>query len=77
MELLALIFSGVSALAAIISAIAAFLAKSEVKKLKIQIYGNNERGISGKNRVKIENTTTNTGSISGINTGDINVRAKE
>jgi len=74
MELLSIIFAGVSALAAVISAIAALIAKSEVKKLKIQISDNSNRSVTGKSNVKIEGNDNNLGVVTGVNTGDINVR---
>ena len=77
MEILALIFAGVSAIAAAVSAFVAFSAKSEVKKLKVIISESTRRSVSGKNRVMVENKAENSGVIAGINTGDVNVGAKK
>jgi len=77
MELVALIFAGISAIAAVISAIAALLAKSEVNKLRIQISNNDERSVTGKTNAKIESNTKNSGFIAGVNTGDVNVKEEK
>lgn len=60
-----------------ISAVAALLAKSEIKKLKIQLDHNNERGVFGKTKTKIEKNDKNSGFIVGISTGDVNVREEK
>jgi len=77
MELVALIFAGISAIGTVISIFIALRAKSDVEKLKIQMNDNNERGVNGKNTIKIKSKAKNTGVIGGINTGDVNVREEK
>ena len=72
MEIVALIFAGVSAVAAVFSLIMAFAAKSEVKKLKLQINSNSERSVGDSNKIKIGNSGENSGVMTGIITGDVN-----
>lgn len=59
MEIIALVFSGISSIVAIISAISALKAKKEVKEIKKQINLNIQ-------------TKQNNGNIVGINNGEIN-----
>lgn len=72
-DILALVFSGVSAVAAVASAIAAFKAKAEVKNLSQQIGDNQKRTVNNKGDVEVTNKGKNTGSVVGINAGDLNV----
>lgn len=73
MEILALIFAGISAITAIISLIIAFIAKADVKKLQIQLNNTNKRSIDNKGKVDVCNAGENSGTIIGINSGDGNV----
>lgn len=61
MEIWSLVFSGISAVAAAVSAIAAILAKKETRQIKNSIE---------RNKVNL-NTANNEGTIVGINNGDI------
>ena len=61
MEIVALVFSGISAIAAVFSAIAAFKSKKEVQKIK---QANNNK-INQKSK-------ENNGNMVGINYGDVN-----
>lgn len=61
MEIWSLVFSGISAIAAAVSAITAILAKKETRQIKNSIE-NNKMDL---------NTTNNEGTIVGINNGDI------
>ena len=70
MEIASLVLSAIGTLAAVVSAIAAIGAKSEVKKLKISITGNKNTQVSGD--VSVSNGGNNCGVISGVNTGEIN-----
>ena len=72
METLALIFAGVSAVTAVLSIIIAFVAKSEVKKLSIQINDGSKRNANSKNKLKTNNFGEVSGVMAGINTGDVN-----
>ena len=60
LELIALVFSGLSATAAVISAVFAVKAKQYIAQLKIQLNNNNN------NKITIKNSGTNSGSIAGI-----------
>ena len=61
MEIIALIFSGISSIAAVLSAIAAFKAKKDVSEIKQS--NNNIINLKAKE---------NKGDMVGINNGDIN-----
>lgn len=61
MEIITLVFSGISSIAAVFSAIAAFKTKKEVQKLK---QANN-------NKISLQ-SEDNSGNMVGINFGDIN-----
>lgn len=74
MEILALVFSGISAAAAVVSAIAAFKAKTEVTTLRNQISISHSSPIKNNGDIKITNDGKNTGTIMGINTGEVNGR---
>ena len=65
MEIIALVFSGISSIAAVFSAIAAFNAKREVQKLKQ----------ANKNNIN-QQSEDNSGNMIGINFGDINEQVK-
>lgn len=71
MEVASLVLSAISTLAAIVSAIAAIGAKSEVKKLKNSISGDKNTQISGD--VSVSNGENNHGIVSGVNSGEINM----
>ena len=71
MEIIALIFSGVSAAAAVVSAVAAFATKNKVNSLIKQINNIQQRKVKNKGDVDIANDGKNSGTIVGINTGDI------
>ena len=60
MEIIALIFSGISSIAAVLSAIAAFKAKREILEVK---QANNKINLKAKE---------NNGNMVGINNGEIN-----
>lgn len=68
MELATFILSVISTIAAVLSAIAAFGAKNEIKRLNIG-KGNSNAQIMGN--VNIKNKGDNSGVISGVNTGEI------
>lgn len=72
MEVLNLVFTGISTVAMVVSAIAAVLtihAKNEVKKICNQMNGNNSVQVSGD--VSVKNDGNNQGIMSGVNTGEI------
>lgn len=69
MEVASLVLSAISTLAAIISAIAAIGAKSEVRKLKNSFNGNKNAQVSGD--LSVSNGGNNRGVISGVNSGEI------
>lgn len=69
MEIANLIFTTISTIAAVVSAIAAISVKNEVKALKNQIAGNGNVQNSGK--ISVNNKGDNQGIISGVNTGEI------
>ena len=60
MEIIALIFSGISSIAAILSAIAAFKAKREILEIK-----------QSNNKINLK-VKENNGNMVGINNGEIN-----
>lgn len=70
MEIASLILSTISTLAAVASAIAAFQAKNEVRKLRNIITGNKNNQVSGD--ITVKNRGENKGIISGVNSGEIN-----
>lgn len=65
MEIAALIFSGISAFAAVLSAIAAFKTKKELQQIK--------QANNNKINQQVEN---NDGNMIGINNGEINGKTK-
>lgn len=71
MEIASLVLSAISTIAAVVSAIAAIGAKSEVEKLKNSINGNKNTQIPGD--VSVSNGGNNRGVISGVNSGEINM----
>lgn len=66
MDIIALIFSGISAIAAVFSSIAAFKAKKEVQEMKQ----------TNNNKIK-QQAEKNDGNMIGINYGDINEQNKK
>jgi hypothetical protein len=71
METIALLLSGISTVAAVASAIAAFKARNEVKSLVNQIDSSQQRAIKTTGDVKTSNEGSNSGTIVGINSGNI------
>lgn len=69
MDGLSLCLSGISTLAAVVSAVTSIRAKNEVKKLKNIINGNKNTQVSGD--VSVSNSGNNEGVISGVNSGAI------
>ncbi len=65
MEIITLIFTGISSIAAVFSAIAAFKTKKEVQELKQ----------TNNNKIK-QQVKDNNGNMVGINFGDINEQNK-
>lgn len=70
MEIVCLVLSIVSTLAAVVSAVTAVCARNEVKKLHNSINGNDNVQLSGS--VSVSNGGDNRGIISGVNSGEIN-----
>lgn len=69
MEIASFVLTAISTIATVVSAVAAILAKNEVKKLENQITGNSNAQNPGK--ISINNQGNNQGIISGVNTGEI------
>lgn len=69
MEIASLILSAISTLAAVVSAIAAIVAKNEVKELRNTISGNKNNQFTGN--VTVKNKGENSGVLSGVNSGEI------
>lgn len=68
-----LFFTAAGAVATIISTIVAVRAKNEAKDILHQIKEERSRNVSSSGEMKITNTGTNSGIVSGINTGDMHV----
>ncbi len=68
MEIATFILTVISTIAGVLSAIAAFGAKNEVKKMNIG-KGSSNAQITGN--VNVKNKGDNSGIISGVNTGEI------
>jgi hypothetical protein len=66
MELIAIIISGISAFAAVISAVCAVKARNKAQRVLVKF-----------NNMNIANTGNNSGVISGINTGEIRNETKK
>ena len=69
MDVANLVLTAISTLAAVVSAITAIRAKSELHKLKNSISGNNNTQFSGN--VTVNNKGRNDGILSGVNNGVI------
>ena len=66
-----LIFTAVGAIASAISAIVAVRAKNKTQEILEQIKEERSHNIKNSGDVQISNKGTNSGTISGINSGDI------
>lgn len=66
-----LIFTAIGAVATVISTIIAVRAKNESKKILKEIKEQKSRNLQNSGDVEIKNIGSNSGVISGINTGDI------
>lgn len=68
-----LFFTAVGAVATIISTIVAVRAKNEAKHILHQIKEEQSRNVTNSGHVEITNSGTNSGIVSGINTGEMHV----
>lgn len=66
MEIATLVLSAISTVSAVVSAVAAILAKNEVKRLNSIFNGNKNSQVDGTIEIK---TKENSGTIVGVNTG--------
>ena len=66
-----LLFTALGAVATVISTIIAVRAKNEAEKILKQIREENSRNIKNRGNVTVDNKGSNTGIISGINSGEI------
>ena len=65
-EILSIIFAGISAVTAIVSLIFALRAKAEVARLDIKINGSD---VNVGNKVSVSSSGSNSGTITGISNG--------
>ena len=68
MEMLNIILTTISTIAAVISAVTALRAKNEIKKLNNQINGDKNFQLHGK--LNVENSCNNNGVVTGVNVGE-------
>ena len=68
MEMLNIILTTISTIAAVISAVTALRAKNEIKKLNNQINGDKYFQLHGK--LNVENSGNNNGVVTGVNVGE-------
>ena len=66
-----LLFTALGTVATVISTIIAVRAKNEAEKILKQIREENSRNIKNRGNVTVDNKGSNTGIISGINSGEI------
>lgn len=71
MDIIILIFTGIGAIATVVSTVIAIRAKNEAKCILEQIKSEENQNAINGGSIDIRNTGSNSGIISGMNTGDV------